>query len=259
VGGDAGVLPEGLYATADFGSFYYGLAFWDIKTGNNDYTPSGYSGDLYPATKGYDMASGLGSPYLAYSGNYYPGLAAQMCWEYGTKLTSTHITGVSPEEGPSSRSTSVTITGSGFLPIAGADQLEVGTKWITVSCTTTARCTGTLPATKPGTDNLVMSVEDMNLSPVTVHDRHTFVAAPTVTKVTPTSGPKKGGTKVTIRGSNFVGTVSVHFGAKRATGVQVLSSSEITVTAPPGSGTVYVTVSAVGGSSKTTATSRYRY
>jgi len=39
----------------------------------------------------------------------------------------------------------------------------------------------------------------------------------------------------------------------------VLSSSEITATVPSGSGTVYVTVSAVGGSSKTTTTSKYRY
>jgi len=42
-------------------------------------------------------------------------------------------------------------------------------------------------------------------------------------------------------GSNFVGTVLVRFGEKRGTAVRVLSSSEVTVTAPPGSGTVYVT------------------
>jgi hypothetical protein len=257
--GDAGVRPEGLYANASYGSPYYGLALNDITSGNNDYTPSGYSGGLYPATTGYNMAGGLGSPNLAYSGNFYPGLAAQMCFAYRTKLGTTNITGVSPKEGPSSRSTSVTITGSGFLPIAGADELEVGTKWITVACTTTTLCTGALPATTPGTDNLVMSVEDMTLSPVAAPDRFTFVAAPTVTKITPARGPKKGGTKVTIRGSNFVGAVSVRFGAKPATGVHVLSSSEITVTAPPGAGTVYVTASAVGGSSKTTATGRYTF
>ena len=28
----------------------------DITSGNNDYTPSGYSGGLYPATAGYDLA-----------------------------------------------------------------------------------------------------------------------------------------------------------------------------------------------------------
>ena len=34
------------------------------------------------ATKGYDMASGLGTPLLAYPGNYYPGLAALTCFDH---------------------------------------------------------------------------------------------------------------------------------------------------------------------------------
>ena len=186
--GDAGVRPEGLYDIASSGSHYYGLALNDITTGNNDYLPSGYSGGDYPATAGYDLASGLGSLDLAHAGNYFPGLAAQMCFEYRTKLDTTSITGVSPKEGSSSHSTSVTITGSGFLPITGADALEVGTTWITVSCTTTVRCTGTLPATKPGTDNLVMSVEDMTLSPVGVSDQFTFEGAPTATITSPAAG-----------------------------------------------------------------------
>ncbi|MGO9964831.1 MAG: protease pro-enzyme activation domain-containing protein, partial [Acidimicrobiales bacterium] len=187
--GDAGVQPAGLYTIATWASAYYGLAFNDITTGDNEYTPSGYSGGLYPATVGYDMASGLGSPILAYADNFHAGLAAQMCFEYGTKLDTTSITGVKPSEGPST-GTLVTITGSGFLPIAGADELEVGTKWITASCKTTTSCTATLPATEPGTDNLVMSVEDMTLSPTTVSDRFTFgaVSPPTATIRSPANG-----------------------------------------------------------------------
>jgi subtilase family serine protease/6-phosphogluconolactonase (cycloisomerase 2 family) len=34
----------------------------DITSGNNDLTYTGYKGGLYPATTGYDMASGLGTP-----------------------------------------------------------------------------------------------------------------------------------------------------------------------------------------------------
>ncbi len=190
--GAAGVLPQGLYMSASSGSRYYALAFHDITTGNNDYTPSGYSGGLYPATVGYDMASGLGSPILAHADNFHPGLAAQMCFQAATELNTTEITGVSPNNGPSSGPTSVTIAGSGFLPIAGADELEVGAKWITVSCTTTIRCTGTLPATEPGTDNLVMSVEDLALSPITASDRFTFGPAPppTATIYSPATGKK---------------------------------------------------------------------
>ena len=253
-----GTLFRSLYSIADSG--HYSDALYDVTNGNNVYPPSGYSGDLYPATPGYDMASGLGTPLVAYPGNYLPGLAAQVCFAYGTKLETTTITGVSPNEGPTSGSTPVTITGSGFLPIAGADRLEVGRKWVTVSCTTTVRCTGTLPATRAGTDNLVMSVEDLTLSPLAVADRFTFVAvAPTVTGLTPTAGPTKGGTKVTIRGSSFFGTLIVHFGARPATLFRVVSSSEIVVISPPGSGTAYVTVSATGLSSTTTAAGRYTF
>ena len=34
----------------------------DITLGNNDYTPDGYTGGLYPSGTGYDMATGLGTP-----------------------------------------------------------------------------------------------------------------------------------------------------------------------------------------------------
>jgi len=40
----------------------YATDFSDITSGNNDYTPDGYTGGLYPAGTGYDMASGLGTP-----------------------------------------------------------------------------------------------------------------------------------------------------------------------------------------------------
>ncbi len=119
--------PAGLYTIASWASPYYGLAFNDITTGNNDYTPSGYSGGLYPATVGYDMASGLGSPILAHAATSTLGWLLRCALNTARILIPTNITGVSPNKGPSTGSTSVTITGSGFLPIAGADELEVGT------------------------------------------------------------------------------------------------------------------------------------
>ena len=183
--GDIGGLPEGLYTIASSNTSLYSLAFNDITTGNNDYLPSGYSAGLYPATTGYDMASGLGSMQLAHAGNFLPGLAAQVCFAYSTDLVTTSITDVSPNVGPSSGSTAVTITGSGFLPIAGADVLEVGSQRVTVSCSSTTECTGTLPPTAQGTVNLVMSVEDLTTSPLSESDEFTFVAGePPVVKVT---------------------------------------------------------------------------
>ena len=43
----------------------YANDFNDITSGNNDYTTSGYTGGLFKSTKGYDLASGLGSPKAA--------------------------------------------------------------------------------------------------------------------------------------------------------------------------------------------------
>ncbi len=40
----------------------YAGNFTDITSGSNDYTPDGYTGGLYLAGTGYDMATGLGSP-----------------------------------------------------------------------------------------------------------------------------------------------------------------------------------------------------
>jgi hypothetical protein len=50
--GPAGLLNPALYANPGYLN--------DITVGNNDFT--GTNGGLYPATEGYDMASGLGSP-----------------------------------------------------------------------------------------------------------------------------------------------------------------------------------------------------
>jgi hypothetical protein len=257
--GDAGVRPQSLYSIAALGSSSYGLALNDITTGNNDFAQSGYTGGLYPATAGYDMASGLGSPHLASPGNYYPGLAAQMCLEYRTQLVVTQITNVSPNAGPSNQPASVTITGSGFLPIAGADQLEVGGNSVTMSCSSTTSCTGTLPATGPGTVDLVMSVEDTVVSPVSSSDQFNFVGPPAITQITPAVGPAQGNTAVTIQGNDFVGAVSVQFDGRAAQAVRVISPTEITLTTPPGSGTAQVTVINVAGSSPSSAASSFTF
>ncbi len=56
---------------------------------------------------------------------------------------------------------------------------------------------------------------------------------PTVTKVTPKSGPAGGGTAVTITGANFVAPATVEFGGTPAKEVVVHSSTSITAARPP--------------------------
>jgi subtilase family serine protease len=68
-GGTIGFANPSLYGAA---ASAYSSDFYDITSGNNDYTPAGYRGGLYVAGPEYDMASGLGTPN---GGN----LAATLC------------------------------------------------------------------------------------------------------------------------------------------------------------------------------------
>jgi hypothetical protein len=80
----------------------------------------------------------------------------------------------------------------------------------------------------------------------------------TITKVKPAQGPGGGGTAVTIKGTNLTGTKYVFFGSTPAKAVTVVSSTEITTTAPAGSGTVAVEpVSASGEVGASSATYTY--
>ena len=83
--------------------------------------------------------------------------------------------------------------------------------------------------------------------------------APTVTGVSPTSGPTAGGTSVAITGTNFTGASAVKFGATAATAFTVNNATSISATAPAGSATVDVTVTTVGGTSVANANDRYTY
>ena len=271
--GPAGVFPQALYGELGANPTlaypppgFVPEALFDITSGNNDYTPSGYTGGLYPSGTGFDEATGLGVPLVTgLDGNlntswFYPGLTALMCAALATKLQTFSVTGVSPNVGPAGHAATVTVHGTGFLPIAGADMAVLGTTLIPAHCATTTACTVTLPARAAGTVNVQMSVEAQTPSKVTAADHYTYVAAPGLTSLSPVRGPLKGGTKVTIHGTNFIGVKSVHFGAKLATGLKVISATQLTVIAPAGSGTVHVTVTAAGGtSSATSAAGKYQY
>ena len=64
---------------------------------------------------------------------------------------------------------------------------------------------------------------------------------------------------MTITGRNFAPGATVMFGSNRATGVVVVSSTEITATSPAGSGTVDVVVTTSRGSSAVSPADRFTY
>ncbi|HEX4212102.1 MAG TPA: glycosyl hydrolase family 18 protein [Candidatus Dormibacteraeota bacterium] len=79
-----------------------------------------------------------------------------------------------------------------------------------------------------------------------------------ISSISPSSGGFDGGTSVTVTGQNFASGAIVDFGTNAATSVTVNSSTQITATAPPGDGTVAVSVTNPGGATASLAGS-YTY
>ena len=87
-----------------------------------------------------------------------------------------------------------------------------------------------------------------------------YGGAPTVTSVSPNTGPSSGGTGVTIGGCGFTGATAVQFAGTPATGVVVVSDTQITATSPAHAvGTVDVQVTTPAGTSAIVAADQFTY
>lgn len=73
--------------------------------------------------------------------------------------------------------------------------------------------------------------------------------APVVIDLSRASGATRGGTVLTVLGTNFTPSSTVTFGDVRAEAVTYMSPQALTVTTPKGSGLVYVRVKSAGGTS----------
>ncbi|MES2345144.1 MAG: IPT/TIG domain-containing protein [Chlamydiota bacterium] len=83
---------------------------------------------------------------------------------------------------------------------------------------------------------------------------------PLLFNVNPTSGPSTGGNTVTIMGTSFISSnTQVFFGSTPATNIVIVSDMELTVTAPPGTGTVDVTVMTPFGTTPIVSPDQYTY
>ncbi len=87
-----------------------------------------------------------------------------------------------------------------------------------------------------------------------------FRIVPSVTSVTPESGPEAGGTSVTVTGTQLKGVKAVKFGSVEATSFKVSSGTSVKATAPAhAAGTVDVTVTSAEGTSPTTSADHFTY
>jgi hypothetical protein len=141
------------------------------------------------------------------------------------------VTKVKVNKGPASGGTTVTITGTA---LGGATSVSFGAN--AASQFTVSSATSISAVSPPGTSGPVdVSVTTASgSSPSSAHNVFKY-EAPTVTGLSPSSGPAAGDTSVTVSGSGFAigaGTTVFDFGKAPAVAVECVSSASCTLVTP---------------------------
>ncbi|MGE3856576.1 MAG: beta strand repeat-containing protein [Dehalococcoidia bacterium] len=159
------------------------------------------------------------------------------------------ITSVAPTSGTVAGGTVITITGSGF--VSGATVTVGGTAATSVTVVNATTITATTPATSTsGAATIAVTNPDSQSGSLASGYTYNPLAAPTVTAVSPATGPAAGGTSITVTGTGFVSGASVSIGGVAASSVVVVTSTSITAITPQRpAGVVPVTVTNSDGQS----------
>lgn len=241
-----------------------GTDFDDITVGTNDIFRLGKG---YPATAGYDLASGLGSPVVtdpvggpdgAPTGG---GLAASLCSLLTPSNAQVAVTGLKPAHGSANGGNVIALKGQGFsgsgVTVEAISFGPTRATAFTVESSTAISVTVPPSAPQPGTGgetgrtpgpvdvtvtvDTASGVTTSRADPTT--SRYVYLAGspgalvPSVSAVGPSGGPIAGGNTVDVFGSGF-GVVggprrSVTFGGVRAKTVKYLTNYELQVVVPP--------------------------
>jgi len=168
------------------------------------------------------------------------------------------VTQVSPKSGLTLGGTAVTITGTRFSEATAVTFGSTAAASFTVSSSTSI--TAIAPAHQAAVVDVTVTTP-AGTSTVSLSDHFKFM--PAVTGVSPTSGPRAGGTSVTITGSGFapgVGTTVVDFGLASAKNVSCSSSERCTASSPKHeAGTVHVSAIVNKVSSAKTSADLFTY
>ena len=141
------------------------------------------------------------------------------------------VTGVSPTSGTTLGGTTIYISGN-FLN--GATAVTVGGVAATnVSIPNNNTIVATTPAGVAGAASVIVTTTGGTSA---ANSFYTYVLppAPTVTSITPNSGPSSGGTSVTIVGTHFGGATSITIGGSAVAGVTIVDDNTITATTSSG-------------------------
>ncbi|MGD0880213.1 MAG: IPT/TIG domain-containing protein [Acidimicrobiales bacterium] len=166
-----------------------------------------------------------------------------------TYVTTPSIQSVRPRAGTTLGGNRVTIAGSGFI---GATAVSFGSVAATSFTVQSDQEILAISPAEPAGDVNVSVTTPNGTTPVDPADVYGFsLDVPIVTSVAPDFGPTSGGTVVTITGKRFTHVQAVDFGSTQLapTSYSVTNGKTITAVAPPGVGTVDVTVTNLSGTS----------
>jgi hypothetical protein len=144
------------------------------------------------------------------------------------------VESVVPSKGPDGGGITIIVRGRDFargatVTVGGKPATEVAVRGASV-------LTAVTPALGPGAHDVVVTNPDGQsgtgkaLYTVSVPEG----AAPTIESITPAKGPKEGGTRLVIRGTNFLTGAAVAIGNEVATDVAVRNPTTIEATTPAG-------------------------
>jgi alpha-tubulin suppressor-like RCC1 family protein len=136
---------------------------------------------------------------------------------------------ISPRDGPLAGGTAVTITGANFTKATAVTFGSIGASSFTVKSPTEITAI-TPPAATVGFVYVIVTTPGGTNGP---SPQDVFNYVPTVTSVSPNSGPTAGGTSVTVSGTGFEGDfIKFSFGSAYATAVNCTSTTTCTMHAP---------------------------
>jgi hypothetical protein len=139
------------------------------------------------------------------------------------------INWISPNSGPTAGGQAVRINGS-YTSVTGAD---IGGAYLTGVTWNGTDVYGTTAAGGAGTYNV--SVHRSNgPSPGVLGSAYTYVAPPSVSSASPSSGPIGGGNYVRIDGANMSGVTAIYFNGVAATSISNINANAVQCYAPAG-------------------------
>ncbi len=182
--------------------------------------------------------------------NHSATLTSGYTYVSSSSAKSVSVSSASPNQGPTTGGTVVTITGTGFQTGNAVSFGSVQSSAVTVSSNTQIQAMS--PAESAGT--VAITVTNSSAQSSALPSSFTYTSAPSVSSISPNSGPVTGGSTVTILGSGFQSGAAVTFGAIAATSVTIVSSTQIQAVTPVSpAGTVSITVTNSNSQSGTLA------